>query len=255
MLDLASYQKIRAYISAFAIGDSRIADGAFVWGPDKRLLDKQASTVPSPFFWVSEYRKIMRSFQANNQVYFGWELKVEVKGAVGAIDNKSSQEIMMEKTNNILSDFRAWLTKEHQKGRIILDTDSRTAIPDEGFEMEGTWGWETTITIATSKNCCKVSGSTYSVYTLFPTWSGSAGNLTITVSGVEISIPWPEERRIPEVLHNLAKAINDSVAPESAQSDADILFIRDENTGANHVALDLVTNNDHAWDMIEVIGV
>lgn len=254
MLDLSGYKQIRAFVEAYVLGDERIPDQAFVWGNDKRMLDKQASTVPSPFFWVSQYKQVRRTFQGGEQVYIGWELRIEVKGAVGAIDKIFPQEAMLDRTLKILNDFLAFLVEMQKKGRLIFDMDNRPALPDEGYEMEGCWGWEVNITIATPVNCYKVSGSSYTVNALIPVWSGSSGDLTITVSGIEITQAWPAESRITETLFLLEKAINASVAPETAFTNGAVLFIRDESQGANFTAFDLVTNNHHSWELIEILG-
>lgn len=254
MVDISTYKNIRAYIESYVLGDSRLHDKAFVWGPDKRLLDKQASTVPSPFFWVSDYRQITRSFQSNTQIYKGWELKVEVKGAVGSIDKIVYQENMMEKTLSILSDFILFLIKEHNSRRINFNLDARAALPDEGYELEGTWGWEITISILSAKPCNKFEAAAYSVYSLIPVWNDFGGDLTVSIEGNEFTEPWTEEKRESEALFLLAKRINESAIPEIAFTNGFILYIRSAATGTNPITLDLETNNEHSWSSLHHLG-
>lgn len=255
MLNLSGYFKIKAFIEAYVLSDNRIPDKSFVWGPDKRLLDKQASNMPSsPYFWVSEYRQIQRAFQENAQIYIGWELKIEIKEAVGGIDKIHAQERALENTLNILNDFTAFLVEKDKQGEIIISIDSRAALPDEGFEMAGNWGWEKFFTIAMPINCYKPTNESKTVIAFIPVWSGSAGNLTLSVSAQEASVAWSEEKRITETLYLLAKAINDTAAPETAFTNGAVLFIRNEVSGEFDITFDLETNNSHRWETIEIKG-
>lgn len=244
---IISYEGIKAYISAFVLSCPEIPDGSLIWGEEKRMLDKQTSVIVSPYFWVTDYRKVYRAYEGNAQIYAGWEIAIEIKGA-NKIDDQAGQERTLLKCESIVDSLLRYLSAAHTRSEIIFNLNNTSIIDQENYEVEAHWGWMLNITLLVPVNCYKYQPATgsYTVYACKPVWNES-GNLTITVNGTEISAPWTKEENRSLALAKLVQVAKAEGLPNYLFSDMLTLYIKAESIGVNTVTLDLTTNNDHAW--------
>lgn len=216
-------------------------------------MDAQNAAMQYPYFWVEEVRYQARNFQDGAQRWAVWTLDISVKQAAQR-DSVLEQEQAMRDTQQLCTDFLAFLQEETEQGNIEYDGDRVNLQPEEAEEQVGAWGWLLTVEIARLVNCY-TTPARYRTIVLQP--SQDAGpDLSLEINGHTNTRSWTTERT-SAILNAFTAQINADTAPNGATAltDGVYLYLRSNAPNGLLSINTAAAANQHTWTQIKDYGI
>ena len=242
---IADYSSLKAFLVNYAKGDPRLRE--VLWGEDKRAHDAQAGRSVSPYFWVADCRMIGRELSGGLAAIYWWQLDISIKMATPR-QYVMQQELAMNQTFKIATDFLKYLQSEANASRIEFRLDDAAVSPAENYEQDSYYGWDITLRIGEVQSCYKFNPAIgrYAVCAQRPAWGGASGNLAISINETVFTQAWDKEINAPIILYRLVKDINASGGNYTAETDGTYLYVRSTAVTLPITIADPETNA-HSW--------
>lgn len=250
MIDILSYQNIKALITAYVKSDPRIAKEGFIWGESKRVIETQLSSISYPMFWVEDIAFLGQAYHQNTHKYIMWDLGVTISENSPRAEI-SSEEQNLETAHNILLDFLGYLVKEHAAGNIFFDLERFQASQVMVGEGDNNWGWQFRVMVGmyVGDFCRPAAGSLKEVTVWEPSQQEGATVLQMSIDGRLYALAWEAESRA-QILEAFAQEINtDPGSLAEAFTDGAYLYIISLGAGQS---LNIITSfvASHNWTQI-----
>ncbi|MEL6850509.1 MAG: hypothetical protein AAFP92_18460 [Bacteroidota bacterium] len=252
MINLDRYQAVKAYLTAYFLGDTRIKPEGLLWGESKRVLEAQKSKIKYPYVWIEDIRYNLLGDRTTG-LYVYWDIALSCKGN-GRRDDIREQEVYLDTCKNILEDFLLFLGDEVEEDKILFSRDQLVMTSAEVFETDDNWGWELNIRIGSRLPlACSPRHDNLASYKhvqgFQPVYSGESGTISLSIGANLYEQEWDGSLSSAQIAAIFRDLIEQGEADITTFSDEFTLYLI-PNTAGETLIFDIQTGNDHEWQLI-----